>query len=143
METVKLLTDMRSRANRWLRVPTSVDRAEIEAMRSQLDLLEYLVTPKLGFQQKPGPVIGNPVCAEQGCKAGWKQGLINYANAGFDPVWYCEAHKKTMEHTHHPPGSPEPQGPLLQRAEEMTHRWAQFLELMKRPPDDAFGDRSS
>jgi hypothetical protein len=123
-----------SKLDYFLDYDETPSRAKIEEIRSLLGKLEYLATPKHGWKRSPAPQIRDPICSEPKCKAGWEEGLINYAPAGRDPVWYCAEHRKDMEHTHHPPGTLYPEAPLLQRAEEMSKAWTRFLERMKQVP---------
>src|SRR6266851_721722 len=88
----------------WLTTSTPITRNEIEEVRKMLGLLEYLVTPRSGWTPNETLSINEPICSEPGCKAGWRAGLINYAGAGYDPVWYCLEHTKSMQHTPTPPG---------------------------------------
>lgn len=118
----RLHTKLRS----WYTTPPN--RAAIVALREELGLLEYLITPALtGGEPSPGPTISNPICSEPGCKAGWREGLLNHASAGVDPVWYCTAHLKPLEHSHHVPGLAHPIGPKIQRAKDLKKEAEWFL----------------
>jgi hypothetical protein len=104
------------------------DRLEIVAIHFDLDMLEYMTTLKLGWTQASPPKIKSPICSFPGCPAGWREGLINQALPGFDPVWFCTAH--TPEYKANgvspPPGSPIPRAPLMQKAKEMAKSWTAF-----------------
>jgi hypothetical protein len=109
------------------RSDTIFGRKQIEALRSELGLLEYLTTQRLTAIIHPGPAIGNPICSEPGCKARWRDGLLNHASAGDDPVWYCTVHVKPLEHSHHIPGQGHPLRPQIQRAEDLKRQAEWFL----------------
>lgn len=116
------------------------NRLDIIALHFDLDLLEYMITAKSGWEVSPGPAIGNPICSEPGCKADWRAGLLNHAAAGFDPVWYCMKHVKSLEHSHHVPGTPERTKELmLAKAREEAAKWGSFvtrLEAEREPIPD-------
>lgn len=119
--------------NSWLDRLQELTRSDIEQLRWKLDLLEYQITPKPGWQ--PGPIRqpSNPICAHPGCKAGWRTGLVNQADPSHDSVWYCQEHEPNyrVNGVSAPPGSPVPPGPLLAKATEMAERWSKFLAKLQ------------
>ncbi len=64
----------------------------LEELRRQITLLGYLRMERIGFTASSPSQVGNPVCSAAGCKAGWKEGLVNFASPQRDPVWYCLRH---------------------------------------------------
>lgn len=138
------LQDIKTVVDKWWAGEIGrVDRPAIEALRFELDLLEYLITERGTGDPKPAPQIGNPICSEPGCKAGWRDGLLNHAAAGFDPVWYCSQHLKQLEHTHHVPGSQHPVTPLKQKAAEMSRAWTRFAAVLETGEPALTPDRPS
>lgn len=114
----------------WIDFGKTPTRSDIEKVRSALGRLEYLATPKLGWEESPGPTIGAPICSEERCKE--TQLLYNHAPAGFDPVWYCQQHLKNLEHSHHVPGTEETSETVrLERARTSAKQWTRYLEQME------------
>lgn len=122
------------RVSSWFGHPPS--REDIEKLRWDLDLLEYQLQPKPGWSPREAPQVRSPVCAAPGCKAGWKQGLVNQAGPWNDPVWYCQEHEPAYRANgvSAPPASPIPAGPMLQKAREMSKRWPAFLAKLEAKP---------
>jgi len=100
-------------------------RQAIVELHFQLDLLEYLITPKLGWEPSIPPIVSSPICAHPGCPAGWREGLINQARADVDPVWHCTVHAPNYQANgaSSPPGTLPPLTPRLQLANDMADRW--------------------
>lgn len=108
-------------------------RHDINELRWLLDLLEYQVTPKSGWISSESPQISSPVCAHPGCKANWRNGLVNQAAPWNDPVWFCQEHipDYKVNGVSALPGSQQPPELLLAKAEEMAGRWQQFLQRLQ------------
>ncbi len=108
-------------------------RAQIEAAKWDLDLLLFLSTPREGWKLSAPPTIHSPICAEPGCKAGWREGLINYAQPENDPVWYCKRHAFEPEvGGHAPAGTLPPVKALHDKAVEMAGRWTVFEKTLAK-----------
>lgn len=99
--------------------------AEIEDTKRQVNLLLYLSSPRQGWTVSPAPNIHAPICAAPSCKAGWREGLINFAAPENDPVWYCIKHG-VIEGGHTPPGSLPDQKVIAKTAADMLKKWAAF-----------------
>lgn len=128
---------------KWLASADLPTAAEVETTQRDLNLLLYIIRGNQGWAPSASPVIGSPICSEPGCKAGWREGLINYAQPENDPVWYCIKHGRlptvaTMNDKgelqsgggHRPPGSPPELKSLHARAVEMVGRWTAFEKTL-------------
>jgi hypothetical protein len=121
------LNKLKAQIEQWLDSNEPPTAAEIEAAKRDINLLLFLSAPREGWTVSPAPAIGSPICAHLGCKAGWQEGLVNYAATANDPVWYCVKHgKKPDTGGHLPPGSLLPLKPLHDKAIEMAGRWTAF-----------------
>ena len=121
------LGKLRQQIVQWLAVDEAPTRDQIESVKWDLDLLLFLGTPRRGWEPSPAPTIHSPICAEPGCKAGWREGLVNHAQPENDPVWYCRKHSMEAEiGGHMPPSSPIELKPRHDRAVEMAGRWAAY-----------------
>lgn len=136
-ETRECLLRIKDTIESWLKNGETPQRKEIESLRWGIDLFAFLAAPRIGWFEGPQPTIGNPICFEPGCKARRMDGLVNHAGAGFDPVWYCRNHVKTVTNADeegksqpiHIPGLPEfSLEARLQKAKEMSGRWNKYME---------------
>lgn len=139
-DIVECLREIKRKVDGWL-VPSLTgrpSRAEVAEVRALLGVLEYHCRGHYGWIERPGPSVGDPICSEPGCKAGWREGLLNYAPAGRDPVWYCLEHVKPLEHSHHVPGQPEwGQDVRLAKAREGAKAWVAFLARLEHGAGEA------
>jgi hypothetical protein len=72
-------------------------------------------------------------CAGVGCLNNYLHpgGLINYAFSSDIPQMLCaECRPKLERDAILPPGSEHP--PLLQKAQDMSHRWSEFLKRLEK-----------
>ncbi len=131
-EIIKVVEKLTEKFSSWQKEAPS--RLDIVEAHFDLDLLEYLVTPKLGVDRKPAVSTPprNPICASPGCQAGWREGLVNQALPGVDPVWFCTSHVPDYQANgiSAPPGTDHPKGPLVEKAREMSKAWPRFLERL-------------
>lgn len=77
--------------------PTDITRKQIIEIRNELGVLEYLITPKNGFQQEQQQSLNYELkCSSPGCTADWKTpdaGLLNFAPySSALPFWLCRQH---------------------------------------------------
>lgn len=111
----------------------------IEDLRDDLVLLEYLIQPRRGISLAPPtlPEIGAPVCSAAGCKAGWREGLVNFASPDRDPVWYCLLHgeqqlelisRRDEGLVGHLPGWPHSFKAKMQNAQRLKEAAEAFLQ---------------
>lgn len=140
MTTLEMIDQISEHLSRWHQ--NFPDRAEINTLRRELELLEYMVTEVPAWTPSI-PSVTAPVCTEPGCKATWREGLINYSSQsgeGFDAVWFCTEHavgKMQDQNKLPPPGTPPSENALLARAREMAGRWNALLAKLDPPKTEA------
>jgi len=111
----------------WLSSLEPPTRDQIETALRDLSLLLYLSEPQQGWEASPAPAVNSPICAQPSCKAGWREGLINYAHPDNDPVWFCRQHAiKIQAGGHAPPGTLLPPKLLHDKSIDMAKRWTAF-----------------
>ncbi len=110
-----------------------IDRRVLNKIRSQLDLLEYLVEheERTAWQAStPTAIPGLNCCV---CGASGPTLYNDSSFLGGAPIWYCPEHLPSQE----PGASPKPgdhrrnEALVLGLAKDMSHRWAEFLKTLE------------